>query len=1375
MAKRSELLYWTGSAWANARFRHYSSGAWGDNAATAGTDINPVKAASIDEALGNPRKATITIINRAKDAASTTAHEGRGRFTGAFTDFQNIRLRDGETGTILVSGKIYDLEEKYDNSLGNLIILTIRDNLEELRNFTTGAWVDLPKAYTTSSRISSDIVSLLDNVLYLDTDSINFEGTGKKYEASATVYDQAGSIEFKGNNNKLLKTVSKLSALDPHADGVTDTYGYDYYVDPAVITNATNVEALPDWNYFKRGTRPSTAPQTYGLTVKFPSTSFTEDGYTRRMHNDFEFNEPKSELYSEVSMTYHDKGVQTVGGLADDVTEEGEAEVVKTRKFERIDVSSISGSFTGLNYPFGSSELLTFTPTGGGATNFARFEYQSATSGSGFIIVSPLDSTPGSFGAAFPEAAGTITGATSSTTAATGASCRPAKNFGVRKTKTVTHTSIQDVQKLRQEVTSYLSRSTTVIKRGNYKVSNYPYHYIDAAADKVTRSSGTITFASAAFATNGGSASNNPELFGVKVGDVIAELNDSATAITRYAYISGTTSSTVVYGGNTAAETSDDTALDASKPMRIYIPLRAGHVIQTTNTMANVSGTHLVTEVHFNEDNGLSFTRLGSVGKNDSAAKLGFSEFEAVIEGAEKYGEDNVNKGTNIANVKSWTFTGTVSAIDGSDNPDADTIYWTAGKLYDDSGGLLYAIQAGNTGTLSAESIVYFDPKTHATAFQTSTRSSYEEKINRVKILSVKNTAVADGLQATFSYLTPVSGFSSLGTQSILAADVIANASMTSVLSKKGMQGWATDLIFEGTDWNAIKWHKVDASDSTNGNVSFSDDDNESVTYGTHTFTASSGAGSASELDKTVYCYKTVGDTPSGTLVFTNNYTDLYKDSRILLASFVLAASDDATNAPSIFPFNGSQPTISAGLISAGAITADNIQANTITAAQIAADQITANEIVAGAITSKHTITGATVQTSSSASEDRVVMTSTGIDVIASGTGSSVLDIFHRSSSTATQVGRIYSSANMWVLAGHNGSTTEARITIPAYGQTTGGHSAKVMFDGVAEFNNDVFMDDALTVVDTITSTANVVPASNGGASIGTSSLRWNTVYGQEILADDGSDTNPSIAFKDDTDTGIARDAVDTLALVAGGEAVNIKIATLTSGGHHYMGIYPNNEGDGNASDGSDGRPYVNLGTYPTTASGWNYQGNGFNGIVGYYHSVGQGSLAGPSLYYSGDVDTGIYFPAVAKIAMIAQGVEGLRLEYNSGATDDMDVIMHPNTTASGSGLQALYISASSKKVYRVTSSARYKERITDLELDSSKIYDLRPVSYREKKTHVGGIGLIAEEVEKIMPEIVAHSDDGTPEAVQYADLPILMLKEMKKLKEEIKSLKEKS
>jgi len=142
-------------------------------------------------------------------------------------------------------------------------------------------------------------------------------------------------------------------------------------------------------------------------------------------------------------------------------------------------------------------------------------------------------------------------------------------------------------------------------------------------------------------------------------------------------------------------------------------------------------------------------------------------------------------------------------------------------------------------------------------------------------------------------------------------------------------------------------------------------------------------------------------------------------------------------------------------------------------------------------------------------------------------------------------------------------------------------------------------------------------------------------------------------------------------------------------------------------------------------------------------------------------------------LALVAGGEIGIKVEYDASATDDVQVHMYPNGSASSSGLQALYISGATDKIYRITSSARYKEHITDLEVDSSKIYDLRPVSYREKKTHVEGIGLIAEEVEKVMPELVVLNKEGTPESVQYADIPILMLKEMQKLKQEIKSLKE--
>lgn len=54
-------------------------------------------------------------------------------------------------------------------------------------------------------------------------------------------------------------------------------------------------------------------------------------------------------------------------------------------------------------------------------------------------------------------------------------------------------------------------------------------------------------------------------------------------------------------------------------------------------------------------------------------------------------------------------------------------------------------------------------------------------------------------------------------------------------------------------------------------------------------------------------------------------------------------------------------------------------------------------------------------------------------------------------------------------------------------------------------------------------------------------------------------------------------------------------------------------------------------------------------------------------------------------------------------------------------------------------SSIKYKKNVEDLGLASKKIYDLRPVSFNWKKNQGKGYGLIAEEVEKIMPELVSY------------------------------------
>jgi hypothetical protein len=113
-------------------------------------------------------------------------------------------------------------------------------------------------------------------------------------------------------------------------------------------------------------------------------------------------------------------------------------------------------------------------------------------------------------------------------------------------------------------------------------------------------------------------------------------------------------------------------------------------------------------------------------------------------------------------------------------------------------------------------------------------------------------------------------------------------------------------------------------------------------------------------------------------------------------------------------------------------------------------------------------------------------------------------------------------------------------------------------------------------------------------------------------------------------------------------------------------------------------------------------------------------------------------------------------------------------TTTPGYKLQvagSLYVSGSSIK---------FKQNVKDLEVNSEKIYDLRPVSFDYKPAYksfgkdLGGgrqIGLIAEEVYKTIPELSVKLD-GNISNVDYEKLSVLLLSEVQKQKKEIDSLK---
>lgn len=84
------------------------------------------------------------------------------------------------------------------------------------------------------------------------------------------------------------------------------------------------------------------------------------------------------------------------------------------------------------------------------------------------------------------------------------------------------------------------------------------------------------------------------------------------------------------------------------------------------------------------------------------------------------------------------------------------------------------------------------------------------------------------------------------------------------------------------------------------------------------------------------------------------------------------------------------------------------------------------------------------------------------------------------------------------------------------------------------------------------------------------------------------------------------------------------------------------------------------------------------------------------------------------------------------------------------------------------SSSRRYKEDVQPMGNASSPLMQLRPVTFHYRQAEADGskpvqYGLIAEEVEQVMPDLVVYNRDGTPESVAYQLLPSLLLNEYQK------------
>ena len=82
-------------------------------------------------------------------------------------------------------------------------------------------------------------------------------------------------------------------------------------------------------------------------------------------------------------------------------------------------------------------------------------------------------------------------------------------------------------------------------------------------------------------------------------------------------------------------------------------------------------------------------------------------------------------------------------------------------------------------------------------------------------------------------------------------------------------------------------------------------------------------------------------------------------------------------------------------------------------------------------------------------------------------------------------------------------------------------------------------------------------------------------------------------------------------------------------------------------------------------------------------------------------------------------------------------------------------------------SSARFKQQIQSMDKASEAILALKPVTFRYKKEidseRIPQFGLVAEEVEKVNPDLVVRDSDGKPYTVRYEAVNAMLLNEFLK------------
>jgi hypothetical protein len=115
------------------------------------------------------------------------------------------------------------------------------------------------------------------------------------------------------------------------------------------------------------------------------------------------------------------------------------------------------------------------------------------------------------------------------------------------------------------------------------------------------------------------------------------------------------------------------------------------------------------------------------------------------------------------------------------------------------------------------------------------------------------------------------------------------------------------------------------------------------------------------------------------------------------------------------------------------------------------------------------------------------------------------------------------------------------------------------------------------------------------------------------------------------------------------------------------------------------------------------------------------------------------------------------------------------NNIVLGAGL-AVTIDSTTSLLGIATSSREFKQNIKPMDKSSEAILALKPVTFRYKQKldpkAIPQFGLVAEEVERVNPDLVVRDKKGKPYAVRYEAVNAMLLNEFLKEHRKVKDLK---